>query len=245
MSDLQCPLCEQTARGLHAKVLYGQTVCQSCSQDFARRRQQAFAIDFLLINALVVMGSFILSAMTSPLSFTGLSPLLFGMMLGVIGYVLLEVSIVLIVIVTLSNGLSIYDQSNLMTLLIVGRLFVVPMLLALRDAKRGQSYGKRLMKIQVIDQYTHRPIGIVQSVKRNLCLFLPTVPSMINMQLHVGLRMGDRWANTKVIDQKKIRHPLYCTEHLCQRCLYNLRGNTTGVCPECGAVVKSVGQDQC
>jgi len=51
-----CPLCGNTKHmGRKAKLLYKQWVCKKCNSGFANRRQFAFFIDWLLLNAATVV----------------------------------------------------------------------------------------------------------------------------------------------------------------------------------------------
>lgn len=77
-----------------------------------------------------------------------------------------------------------------------------------KDGFRGQSPGRALLGIQVIDEKTGRPAGFLASFKRNLPVLIlipPFVWVFVAFQLVKGHRLGDKWANTKVI-WKKYRH---------------------------------------
>jgi uncharacterized RDD family membrane protein YckC len=74
-----------------------------------------------------------------------------------------------------------------------------------KDGFSGHSPGKAIMGIQVIQQHSGQPGGFWLSLKRNLLLVLPFMIPMVAFQLGSGYRIGDRWANTKVI-WKKYRH---------------------------------------
>ena len=71
-----------------------------------------------------------------------------------------------------------------------------------KDGFRGRSLGKLLMGIRVVDDTTGELGGFKASVKRNLPLFIPFVPLIAAFQLRKGYRIGDRWANTRVIWMK-------------------------------------------
>lgn len=112
------------------------------------------------------------------------------------------------------------------------------MLLA-RDGISGQSLGKALFGIQVVDVYSREPIGLGQSVKRNLPLLLPIIGVLaINHTLIEGQRWADPWANTMVIRRRySNRVPYAPPGAYCRSCGYNLTGNLSGRCPECGIEV--------
>jgi len=112
------------------------------------------------------------------------------------------------------------------------------MLLA-RDGISGQSPGKALFGIQVVDAYSREPIGLGRSLKRNLPLLIPLIGVVvIILTMAKGQRWGDRWANTMVI-RKRYRHrvPYVLPGPYCRSCGYNLTGNISGRCPECGIEV--------
>ena len=71
----------------------------------------------------------------------------------------------------------------------------------LRDGPR-LSIGKALAGVEVIDTHTNQRAGFVASLKRNLPLFLPFAPIIVAFQMKKGPRLGDGWANTRVILKK-------------------------------------------
>ena len=112
---------------------------------------------------------------------------------------------------------------------------IVPIVFGMKDGFAGHSPGKWLMGVQVVDQDTREPIGFVPSLMRNLLLVVPVLPLIVALQLIKGYRWGDSWANTAVI-WKKHRHrmPFDPRGILCTFCGYDLTGNVSGRCPECG-----------
>src|SRR6185369_14690748 len=74
----------------------------------------------------------------------------------------------------------------------------------LKDGFSGQSPGKRLMGVQVLDERTGQPIQFAQSFKRNSVLLvdqIPVVGGLIGLvvllilayQVAKGYRLGDRF----------------------------------------------------
>lgn len=118
---------------------------------------------------------------------------------------------------------------------------LAPFLFTFKDGFRGHSPGKWLMGVQAVGAATQEPISFGPSVKRNLVTMIPFVPLLMAFQLTKGFRWGDRWAETKVI-WKKYRHevPFDTRGILCHACGYNLTGNVSGRCPECGQDIPSV-----
>ena len=90
----------------------------------------------------------------------------------------------------------------------------------------GCSPGKAVMGIKVIDRDTGNPINFIASIKRNLPSSIPSVgiiQIIVAFQLRKGQRIGDEWANTKVIWKKYEEYPIFLptsnsrflwTEHL-------------------------------
>ncbi len=112
---------------------------------------------------------------------------------------------------------------------------VVPLLFAMKDGFRGYSPGKWVCGVRVVDWETREPISFLQSFKRNLILVVPFMPLVVAFQLVRGRRMGDLWAKTGVIWVKKAhRMPFEPRGILCTTCGYDLTGNVSGRCPECG-----------
>jgi hypothetical protein len=79
--------------------------------------------------------------------------------------------------------------------------------LLLRDAIGGQSVGKALLGLTVINLHTARPGSVVDSVKRNCLLLLPGanvaglfLETRTVIQDPQGQRLGDRLAHTQVVD---------------------------------------------
>jgi uncharacterized RDD family membrane protein YckC len=202
-----CPLCNHRPTGW--TKIYGHPVCKKCYYKLANRRQSAFVVDNVLLTVPVwLIGRFIQRHVTLP-TFSDLAWEVLGSALA-----LLLMSI-----------------------------------FALKDGFGGQSPGKRLAGVQVLDDRTGRPISFDQSFKRNAiflvgCLpFVGNVASLIVLitimiQLGKGRRLGDRFAGTRVIWKKHARSVVFGGDGLiCETCGYDLIGNQSGVCPECGVAV--------
>jgi uncharacterized RDD family membrane protein YckC len=107
-----------------------------------------------------------------------------------------------------------------------------------KDGFSGYSPGKWLCGVRVIDWKTRQPLGFMASFKRNLPVFIPVVPLVIAYQLQKGKRWGDGWSNSMVIWKKyAASHVFFGTTGTCEACQYDLRGNVSGICPECGTPV--------
>jgi uncharacterized RDD family membrane protein YckC len=107
------------------------------------------------------------------------------------------------------------------------------LLFPLKDGLGGASPGKRLVGLRVIDAKTYQPIGFGASFKRNVLALI--LWPLIMLELPAGFRLGDRWANTKVIWRKHAYRRPFCEPgRYCAGCGYDLTGNISGRCPECG-----------
>lgn len=112
---------------------------------------------------------------------------------------------------------------------------------AFKDGIQGISPGKWLMGLQVVDQATLQPIGPLASFKRNLVVSIPfgsVVAFILSFRLRRGWRLGDFWAKSKVVWRKHAhKFPFDSRGTCCPQCGYDLTGNISGICPECGGAV--------
>lgn len=105
----------------------------------------------------------------------------------------------------------------------------------MKDGFFGKSPGKAICGVVVVDNDTFEPIGFRRSFKRNFPLIVPVIiPLFVAFTLAKGKRLGDGWANSKVIWLKYQNHPVFTAQTYCPQCQYDLRANTSGNCPECG-----------
>ncbi len=123
--------------------------------------------------------------------------------------------------------------------LIIAAAVIAPAMLLMKDGSRGCSPGKAVCGLRVVNPATGRPAGFRASLKRNLVLFVPLLPLVLAFGLTSGPRIGDGWARTRVIRRKHAGHPVFTGRPAndCTRCRYDLTGNTTGICSECGTPV--------
>lgn len=104
-----------------------------------------------------------------------------------------------------ASGSSKSDFENVASLL---GWILLPFLIC-KDCFSGQSVGKAMCGVKVIDETTGEPGGIGASFKRNLPLVIPFMPLFVAFQLSKGHRTGDGWSNTKVIWKKYASHPIF------------------------------------
>jgi uncharacterized RDD family membrane protein YckC len=66
---------------------------------------------------------------------------------------------------------------------------------------QGRSIGKCICGVRVVDKSSGRPVSFGQSFKRNLPLVIPLLPLVAAFQISSGdtHRLGEGWANTKVV----------------------------------------------
>ena len=72
----------------------------------------------------------------------------------------------------------------------------------LKDGFHGYSFGKSLLGLQVIDIDTGQGAGFGASFRRNLPMLIPFAPLVAAFQMSRGPRLGDGWANTRVVWKK-------------------------------------------
>jgi uncharacterized RDD family membrane protein YckC len=202
-----CRLCHE--RPTWKKPLYGHPVCKKCYYKLANRRQLAYLVDALL----------------------------FALISFPVGYL---IGLQLAGIVT---------SERMMEVLVTPAALLFTCLFILKDGFNGQSPGRRLTGVQVVDIVSGRPISFGQSFKRNSILLVGAIPVIggfasliviiiIAIQLNQGYRVGDRFAGTRVIWKRYARSPVFGGDDLlCHSCGYDLTGNESGICPECGAAV--------
>lgn len=81
--------------------------------------------------------------------------------------------------------------------------------MTLKDSFRGVSLGKLITGLRVIDVETSAGIGPRQSFKRNLIVLIPLMPVFLAFQMRGGKRIGEGWANTRVILRKYAHRPIF------------------------------------
>lgn len=138
-----------------------------------------------------------------------------------------------IVLISVIEVLAIDEFAAGLVLLTLGWI-VYPLIFTMKDGFQGHSPGKYLCGVIVVDQHTHEPISFAQSLKRNLVLMIPVVPLIVGFTLSKGPRLCDKWANTRVVWKKYRNHSVFAGQLACENCQYDLTGNVSGACPECG-----------
>ena len=224
-----CTICRiRPIREKKKFLFYGIHVCRKCLYRFANRRQAAFVVDSIAWSLVTLL------------------------LAGLIGLIV--------------SGWMVPEAVGL------AFSFLGSILFLMKDGFSGQSPGKLLCGVQVVDAKSMEPIGFGASFVRNLpilILFMPTYlirvlghlataaairPVLIAgsfsilfwiiglliiaLRLVKGPRWGDGWAGTKVV-WKEYAHrvPFDLRGEACTNCGYNLRGNISGVCPECGEAI--------
>lgn len=112
----------------------------------------------------------------------------------------------------------------------------IPLVFTLKDGFAGYSPFKYLLGLRVVDRVTREPIGFARSFQRNLVLLLPYLGFVLAVTTMMkGRRIGDGWARTDIV-WLKYRHkrPFDPRINVCHTCGYDLTGNVSGRCPECG-----------
>ena len=202
-------LCPLCTQRPPLKSLYGRQVCKKCYYRFANRRQFAYLIDALLFVIPTALFTYFINDQ----------------------------------LIAMSSDEGMHQL--LLTILSVAAQCVF----AMKDGFNGQSPGKRITGIQVVDATTQKPISFGLSFKRNAVFLLGVIPFIggllslivlitIIIQMSKGARLGDRFAGTKVIWKRYADSPVFGgNDQRCRKCHYDLTGNQSGLCPECGTPV--------
>ena len=94
-----------------------------------------------------------------------------------------------------------------------------------KDSLQGRSFGKRLLKLQVIDNYNRTPAGPVRCMVRNLFIIIWPLEFLITL-FSRERRLGDLAAGTRVvrfneeqalpeIDKRKLIHAFFIAYAVC------------------------------
>jgi len=88
-------------------------------------------------------------------------------------------------------------------------VFVIILLLLFlfKEGYSGASLGKYITGLLVVDKTTGEPISLYSSFKRTLPLNVPFMPIIVAFDLKKGYRIGDGWANSKVVWKKYFLKP--------------------------------------
>jgi uncharacterized RDD family membrane protein YckC len=103
---------------------------------------------------------------------------------------------VIIIIVFIFSNIS-KESGGL--IVIFGVLFAYSYLIFADGIKGGQSFGKKIMKIKVIDASTGIPCTFLKSLVRNLCTLVLGIFDCVSIFGDNRQRLGDKIANTLVV----------------------------------------------
>ena len=211
--EYDCLLCGSDKKVHEKTSLNGHPTCKKCFYKFVNRRQLAFLMDFLIITFVII----------APLDIV-----LEGFLTSS-QYSFYENGF-------FGNGVSwgggVLSPSTIIVWLII----------MAKDSFGGRSLGKMAAGLQVVDNDTFKPAGFGACYLRNLILVIPLAPLIIGLTLK-GRRWGDGIANTRVIWLKYKDHRSFSAAGHCDHCGYDLQGNMSGNCPECGRATADSGVD--
>ena len=158
---------------------------------------------------------------------------IFGITCGILGVTIVDASIRLL-------NMDVNVLTNVLGAILTW--VILPILFTFKDAFGGWSPGKRLFGVRVVDATTREPIPPIKSMQRNLVLMIPYVGVIGGaVTMMRGQRWGDRWANTMVTWCKySFREPFVRPGWYCRGCGYDLTGNVSGRCPECGMEIAAM-----
>lgn len=102
-------------------------------------------------------------------------------------------------------------EDNAVSTLLIELVFGLglPLLFLAKDGFNGKSPGKAICGITVIKRGSGARAGFVDSILRNLPMLIPFAPLIIALTLSPGYRLGDGWAQTKVIWDKYAHDPAF------------------------------------
>jgi len=169
----QCCLCGNWLQ-FGAKALYGYQVCPKCHSDFAWKRAFAYLLDAVFIGAVA----------------------------GVLIVVVLIVGLVMVGAAQSAHSDEAATAGAMLFLFMYAGIILMQLaLIILRDGFNGMSPGKRILGLQVINTVSGVPARFGDSFKRNIILAVPVLPIVVAVQIFTanGVRIGDEWAQTKVI----------------------------------------------
>ncbi len=119
----------------------------------------------------------------------------------------------------LATSLILYLRSDALLFFVGGAAYLL-----LRDSVRGQSVGKFLLGLVVVSLETGRPCTLSGSARRNIVLLLPGA-NVVALFLEWGTivrdpqgqRLGDRLAQTQVVDGLGVKDMATAFQHWWQR----------------------------
>ncbi|MCC7291067.1 MAG: RDD family protein [Phycisphaerales bacterium] len=235
-----CPLCAEIvgAQGTpgfqgnpgpsDSKDLYGSRVCAACAGRFTDRRWMAFMLDMVVLGYAWLLVDVVIQVAKGDLhAISHILPLnLLLAPLGMIGLPCWPI--------TLAGSFNLRGRVDFAQTLLVLATFACVLL---KDGFRGQSPGKHWLGLRVVDRETLRPTSLGGSMKRNLALLMPFFLGYIAVGLTLRRRgrFGEKWAGTVVIEDRFRDNPVFTGgRRRCRACSYDLTGNVSGRCPECG-----------
>lgn len=112
-------------------------------------------------------------------------------------------SVVAILVIILALFLSSFSEAIGGIVALFGLLFALFYILCADGLKGGQSYGKRVMGICVIDATSGKPCNFIQSFIRNLSLSFLGMIDWVFIFSRKRQRLGDMIANTLVIRKRR------------------------------------------
>jgi len=111
-------------------------------------------------------------------------------------------SFVAILVIILSAFLSGLSETIGGIVALFGLLFAIFYILCADELEGGQSYGKRVMGIYVIDSTSGKPCTFIKSFVRNIPLAFLGIIDWIFIFSEKRQRLGDMLANTIVVRKK-------------------------------------------
>lgn len=226
-AGLACPLCGQVWANPGWMSFMDERACGFCVNGFVMRRVLAYVFDAMLwgsgcggASTLLLAGLFDPQDSTLALGGFFVGPCLF-------------------MTTPVLFGSIVENECNDLTswLVAVGLFLLVNFTFLLKDSLHGASPGKWLMGLRVVDRASLEPATWRQSIRRNLILLIPGYVGHIAAActLKRRARAGEESADTTVIWHRYRFSRVFSGGRFCRACGYDLTGNVSGRCPECGA----------
>ena len=80
---------------------------------------------------------------------------------------------------------------------------------AMRNGLGESSVGKLMTGLRTVDKNSRQPMGCLRSLQRNVVTLIPFSPVLVAAQMSRGERLGDGWANSRVVLSNQIDNPVF------------------------------------
>jgi len=107
--------------------------------------------------------------------------------------------LILIIVFLWASFTALFNHYNLGDRYVIIQALVVMFLVVfLKDCFKGQSFGKRILKLRIVNTFDGKPASLGRLILRNLTLIIWPV-DVIMIFIHPEQRLGDMIVSTKVV----------------------------------------------